>query len=170
MANKKFYVLGLAVALLYVATGYLYYKTCGKNNPSEAVQQIEQSNKIYTYNLDEIFYAMNIIDAKKRYEEDIVKLNNDLLEAEKKIKSLKDAKVKEDFSDMYLKNLKLRRDEIIGTYEKAVADLTEKMNKALDEVVKEKNVPAVFVPNAIAIKTPNTVDLTQEIILKMKKM
>ena len=70
---------------------------------------------------------------------------------------------------MYLKNLKIRRDEIVSTYEKAVADLSEKLNKALDEIVKEKNVPAVFAQNAIAIKTPYTEDLTQEIIAKMKK-
>ena len=70
---------------------------------------------------------------------------------------------------LYLKNLKLRRDELVSNYEKAVTELSEKLNKALDEVVKEKNVPAVFVKSAIAIKTPNTVDLTQELIAKMKK-
>ena len=29
---------------------------------------------------------------------------------------------------MYMKNLKLKRDEIVGNYEKAVAELSEKMN------------------------------------------
>lgn len=70
---------------------------------------------------------------------------------------------------MYMKNLKLKRDEIVGNYEKAVAELSEKMNKALDEIVKERKVPAIFVQSAIAIKTPDTVDLTQELISKMKK-
>lgn len=169
MADKKFYVLGAAVALLYVGMGCLYLKVSQPASQENVLEQIKESRKVYTYNIDEIFRAMNILEVKKRYEEDVVKLNNDLLEAENKIKSLKDAKVKEDFADMYMKNLKLKRDEIVGSYEKAVAELSEKMNKALDEIVKEKNVPAIFVQSAIAIKTPDTVDLTQEIIAKMKK-
>lgn len=173
MANNKNYVLWAAILVLYAATGYLYFKTSQLQKQdalnADLSKQIEQNGKVYTYNIDEIFYAMNIIEVKKRYEEDVIKLNNELLEAEEKIKSLKDAKVKEDFSQMYLKNLKLRRDELVSNYEKAVAELSEKLNKALDEIVKEKNVPAVFVQSAIAIKTPNTVDLTQEIIAKMKR-
>ena len=168
MTDKKFYILGAAVAVLYLGMFGLYFKT-SHTSQNDILQQIEQSRKVYTYNIDEIFQAMNILEVKKRYEEDVVKLNNDLLEAEKKIKSLKDAKVKEDFADMYMKNLKLKRDEIVGNYEKAVAELSEKMNKALDEIVKERKVPAIFVQSAIAIKTPDTVDLTQELISKMKK-
>lgn len=171
MTHNKNYALWAAVLLLYAATGFLYFKVSNQPQKQENfAEQIEQSRKVYTYNIDEIFYAMNILEVKKRYEEDVIKLNNDLLEAEKKIKSLKDAKVKEDFSEMYMKNLKLRRDELVSNYEKAVAELSEKLNKALDMVVKEKNVPAVFVQSAIAIKTPDTVDLTQEIIAKMKSM
>ena len=113
---------------------------------------------------------MNIIEVKKNYEESLVKLNDELIETEKKIKSLKDAKVQKDVLQTYLKSLKIKRDEIVSNYEKAVAELSEKMNKALDAVVKEKNVPAIFVQNAIAIKTPNTVDLTQDIIAQMKKI
>jgi len=169
MTDKKFYILGAAVAVLYLGMFGLYFKT-SRTSQNDILQQIEQSRKVYTYNIDEIFYAMNIMEAKKNYEESLVKLNGELLETEKKIKSLKDAKVQKDVLQTYLKSLKIKRDEIVGNYEKAVAELSEKMNKALDAVVKEKNVPAIFVQSAIAIKTPDTVDLTQEIIAEMKKL
>lgn len=169
MTDKKFYILGAAVAVLYLGMFGLYFKT-SRISQNDILQQIEQSRKVYTYNIDEIFYAMNIIEVKKNYEESLVKLNDELIETEKKIKSLKDAKVQKDVLQTYLKSLKIKRDEIVSNYEKAVAELSEKMNKALDAVVKEKNVPAIFVQNAIAIKTPNTVDLTQDIIAQMKKI
>jgi len=169
MTDKKFYILGAAVAVLYLGMFGLYFKT-SRISQNDILQQIEQSRKVYTYNIDEIFYAMNIIEVKKNYEESLVKLNDELIETEKKIKSLKNSKVQEDVLQTYLKSLKIKRDEIVSNYEKAVAELSEKMNKALDAVVKEKNVPAIFVQNAIAIKTPNTVDLTQDIIAQMKKI
>jgi len=168
MAGKKNYVLTMAVLLLYVMIGFLFYQT--NVSKKVIVQQINESRKVYTYNLDRIFEAMNVVEAKKRYEESVIGLNNELLEAEKKIKSLKDAKVKEDFSEMYLKNLKIRRDEIVSTYEKSVADIGEKFNNALKEIVDEQDLPAVFLPSSIAVKTSHTVDLTDEIIAKMKKM
>ena len=170
MADKKFYVLGAAVAVLYVATGVLFYQVRSASNQDALLQKIEQGSQVYTYNLDRIFEAMNIAEAKKQYEESVIGLNNELLQAEEKIKSLKDAKVKEDFSEMYLKNLKLRRDEIVSNYEKAVAGLNEKFTKALEEIVHEQNLPAVFLSGAIAVKTEKTVDLTDQIIAKMKKM
>ena len=106
---------------------------------------------------------------KQKFDEEILKLNDELLEAEEKIKKIKDAKVKEDFSDVYLKNLRMKRDELVNNYQNSIKDLTQKINQALAEIAKEKDVPAVFLKSAIAVQTPYVVDLTDEIAERLQK-
>ena len=110
---------------------------------------------------------INAVDEKVQMEEKILKLNNELMEAEKKIKSLKNAQVKEDFSDMYLKNLRMKRDEILENYEKSLGDITDRINSALNEIAKEKNVSTIFVHSVISVKTPYVVDVTDEVSAKI---
>ena len=42
-------------------------------------------------------------------------------------------------------------------------------HQALVEIAKEKDVPALFLKSAIAIKTHYVVDLTNEVVKKVKK-
>ncbi|MBO4294044.1 MAG: hypothetical protein J5896_01200 [Alphaproteobacteria bacterium] len=130
--------------------------------------QFSQNSKIYTYDLQKVATTLNIAEKKQQYEADIIQLNNDLVEAEKKIKTLKDAKVKEDFAEVYLKNLKMKRDEIVKTYENSMQELTMKLNKAMEDVVREKNIPMVYFQSALAVKTPHTVDVTADVLQKLK--
>ena len=165
-------------AVMICAIGYLYHsvgklKENQKLNSTQTVQSIEkqisESRKIYIYNLEEVLRKINAVDEKVQMEEKILKLNNELSVAEKKIKSLKSAKVKEDFSDMYMKNLRMKRDEILENYQKTLGDITDRINTALNEIAKEKNVSAVFVHSAIAVRTPYVEDITDEVVARIQK-
>lgn len=129
----------------------------------------EESKKIYVYSLDEVLLKSQVLETKQKFDAEIVKLNEELKVGEKKIKSLKDKKVKIDFSDIYLKNLRNKRDELVENYQKTVEEVTQKINTALEEIVKEKEIPAVFVKKAIAIPSPYVIDITDEVVEKIKK-
>lgn len=165
-----------SIALLYVGLGglaYLYSSQKSVDN-SQAVQQslqaqINENKKIYIYNLEEVLRKINALETKKKFEDEIIKLNDELLEAEKKIKSLKSAKVKEDFAEVYLNNLRMKRDEIVDNYEKNIEELTSKINAALAEIAQEKNIPTIFVQQAVALNTNFVVDLTDEVAARIQK-
>ena len=131
-------------------------------------KEVAESRKIYVYNLEEVLRKANALETKKQFEDDIIKLNDELTEAEKKIETLKSAKVKEDFSDVYLNNLKMKRDDLVNNYEKNIDELTTKINKALNDIAQEKGVTAIFVYSAIAVNTENVIDLTDEIAERIK--
>ena len=175
--QKKNYPLIALIACLVFLFGYVVCLNCklihtnnrlGKINES-LQSELSESRKIYIYNVDKLLVATDMLKMKKQYKQDIINLNRELTEAENKIKSLKNAKVKEDFSEMYFKNLKMKRDEIVGNYEKYVLEATNKLNKALEDVIKEKNIPVVFAQKAVAVKTPNTIDITEDILAKLKQ-
>ena len=173
-ANKKYlpHAVALAIIALYAGLGYLFYLYKGLSDAQDdtAIQaQIAESKKIYVYNLEEVLRKINAIEAKKQFEDEIIKLNDELLEAEKKIKSLKDAKVKEDFSEVYLNNLRMKRDELVNNYERNIEELTAKINAALSSIAEERNIPTIFVQNAIALNTNFVVDLTDEIVARVQK-
>lgn len=138
------------------------------NKIAEQQNQIQVNRKILFYNLEEVLRATNAINAKTEFEGEIIKLNDEVFAAEKKIKSLKDAKVKADFSDVYLNNLKLKRDDLVAKYEQNIKELTDKINAALVDVAKENNASVIFVQSALAVNTPETQDVTDEIIKKIK--
>ncbi|MBQ4400352.1 MAG: OmpH family outer membrane protein [Alphaproteobacteria bacterium] len=164
------------IIVLYIVAGYMYHlissiKNIQQTNSVQTIKametQINENKKIYIYNLEGVLRKINAVDEKVQMEEKILKLNNELMEAEKKIKSLKNAQVKEDFSDMYLKNLRMKRDEILENYEKSLGDITDRINSALNEIAKEKNVSTIFVHSVISVKTPYVVDVTDEVAAKI---
>ncbi|MBR1915217.1 MAG: hypothetical protein IJ830_02085 [Alphaproteobacteria bacterium] len=163
--NKKTYsvLTALSVVLAYIGLGACFYQN------HILMQKLENSRKIYFYDLQEVIRHTGIAEAKQKYEQDVISLNEDLLAAEKKIKSLKDAKVKEDFSEVYLKNLRLKRDELVENYEKSISELTGKINVALAEIAKEKDTSAIFVRDILVVKTPYVEDVTDDVIKHLKK-
>ena len=163
--NKKTYsvLTALSIVLAYIGFGVCLYQN------RILTQKIENARKIYVYDLQEVIRHTGIAEAKQKYEQDVISLNEDLLAAEKKIKSLKDAKVKEDFSEVYLKNLRLKRDELVENYEKSISELTGKINVALAEIAKEKDTSAIFVRDIILVKTPYVEDVTDDVIKHLKK-
>lgn len=135
----------------------------------EMAKAISDSRKVYVYSLEEVLVKIDAVEERQKFEEDILKLNEELLEGEKKIKTIKEAKLKADFSDVYLKNLRMKRDELVENYQKLIKDLTQKINQALAEIAKEKDVPVVFLKSSVAVTTPYVVDLTDDVAGKLQK-
>lgn len=185
--NYATYGAYLLIAFLLIFVGCLYHKFTTlqnellahqKNNVSDiknlktqytALQdRVIAQRKIYVYNLEEILTKSDIMATKKEFEENLIKLNNELTDGQKRIKSLHDAKIKEDFSEVYLNNLRSKRDELVNHYDKKLDELADKINKALTELCKEKDIPTVFLNTSIAITTDDVIDLTDEILEKIK--
>jgi transposase len=156
-------VICLFIVLLLGAVGHLYFKCAEQDNI------IKNNRKVYVYNLEEVLTKLDVQGNKKRFEDSIVKLNEELLEGEKKIKNIKKADVKADFSDVYLNSLRMKRDDLINDYQKSVKELDKNIKKTLVEIAKEKKAPAVFLKSAVAIQTPDVVDLTGEVVKRVKK-
>ena len=131
--------------------------------------QIAENRVVYVYNLEEVLRDAGAGAMRTKFEEDIIKLNDELFEAENKIKNLKDEKVKVDFSDVYLKNLKMKRDETVAQYENNIKTLTDKINNALAEIAAEKKVATVFMHTAIAVNSSDVVDISPLVTAKIKK-
>ena len=169
--KKAIYILCSVLAVAYI---YIGYEQIQIHNLKKIVKkqnaQIEASKMVYFYNLEEVLRATNAISAKTNFESEILKLNDEVFAAEKKIKSIKDAKVKADFSDVYLNTIKLKREELIKKYDESIKTITDGINKALAEVAAEKGVATIFVQSAIAVNTAYTEDVTDEIIKRLKKM
>ena len=169
--KKTIYILCSVLAVAYIYMGFEQIQIHMLNNQIKAQNaQIEASKMVYFYNLEEVLRETNAISAKTNFESEILKLNDEVFAAEKKIKSIKDAKVKADFSDVYLNTIKLKREELIKKYDESIKTITDGINKALAEVAAEKGVATIFVQSAIAVNTAYTEDVTDEIIKRLKKM
>lgn len=178
----------LLIGLLFIAVGHLYHKCSllqekeiashkayihnieNLQNQYIALQdEVNASRKVYVYNLEEILTKMNLLETKKKFEEDLIKLNDELVNGKEKIEALKNAQVQEDFSEVYLNNLRFKRDELVTHYDKTLDELADKINKALLELCAEKNIPTVFISSAVAIPTENVIDVTNEVLAKIQK-
>ena len=67
------------------------------------------SKKVDVYDLQEALKGLKIDTLNAEFENRINVLNREVLSAQDKISSLKDYKVKENFSDVYLNSLKMKR-------------------------------------------------------------
>lgn len=157
----------LLFVLLFVAVGYLYLKCNEQRDVFDGV--INNNRKIYVYSLEEVLVKLEAYSNKQKFDEDVIKLNKELLEAEKKIKNIKSAKLKADFSDVYLKNLRMKRDELVEGYQNSIIELTRKINQALADIAREKDASAVFLKSTIAVQTPYVIDLTEEVADRVQK-
>ncbi len=132
-------------------------------------KRVDDNRKIYVYNMEETLLAAGIPASSQQFESDIASLEREVADAQEKIKTLKEAQVKEEFSDMYLRSLKMRRDELINKYSESMQVVLDAINQALEEVARENNVHTIFLSSAIAISTEYVVDVTPQVIEKMKQ-
>lgn len=132
-------------------------------------KRVDDNRKIYVYNMEETLLAAGIPASSQQFESDIASLEREVADAQEKIKTLKEAQVKEEFSDMYLRSLKMRRDELINKYSESMQVVLNAINQALEEVARENNVHTIFLSSAIAISTEYVVDVTPQVIEKMKQ-
>lgn len=171
MLVKQKYCAGVFTSFLAVLTAaglasvaYMQYLT---NQKLE--QQVIESRKVYIYSLEDVLRKIDAVQTKQKFEADILELNKELVAAEEKIDSIKKAQVKADVSELYLKNLRLKREELMNNYQKTLEELTKKINDAVVEIAKEKQVSAVFLKTAIAATSPYVVDISDEVAKRIKK-
>ena len=102
MTNKKYlYIFGCVFAFFVIAN--MYYKNAVLS------QQIEQSKKVYIFNMEDALIRLGAVSLKQNFEKEVFALNDELKENEKKIERIKNANVKDDFSAVYMDSLKLKK-------------------------------------------------------------
>lgn len=126
--------------------------------------ELQNSKIVYVYNLEAVVASSNLVTLKQQFETKINELIKEVDDAQKKIKNMKKSKVKDDFSDVYMKSLKLKRDETIKAYDETMIQATENINVAVKEIALAKGAKTVFNAKAIALTSEYTVDLTPEVI------
>ena len=150
-----------------LSTGLCICKLYQRNQLLET--EIENSKKIYIYDLEAVVASSNLVTLKQEFEQKIQELSKELEEAQKKIKSIKDSKIKADFSDVYLNSLKLKRDDMVKAYDEIMIQATENINIAVKEVVIAKKASTIVSSKSITVKTDYVVDLTPEISALVKQ-
>lgn len=162
MINKKYlYIFGFVFAFFIIVN--MYYKNAVLS------QQIEQAKKVYVFSMEDALIKLGTVSLKQNFEKEVMVLNNELEKNEKKIETIRNAKVRDDFSAVYMDSLKLKRDTLVQNYQKQLADLTEQINKALSEVAKKYDAPTIFNAKSTVVKTNKVVDVTSEVVNKIQK-
>jgi len=161
MKNSKNMYFVLCGVILIFAVIYGGYRSL--------LNKVELNRKIYVYNMDEVLIQTGFVDSKKKFDEDVLKLNDEVVVAEKKIKNFKNEKVKDDFATVYLNSLKLKRNELIDNYQKQIEELTNKINESLKVIAAEKNAPTIFNKSSIAVMTNDVIDVSDDLIDKIKQ-
>ena len=139
------------------------------NMNAELSQKFEEGNKVYVFSMEETILAMGMLDKKRLFEQRVNRLNDEVRAAEKKLNSIKDKSVRSEYSEVYMKSLQIKRNNLITDYEKEMTDLTNRINKALEDVVSERNLPVVLTAKDIAVTTQNVVDITKDVIAKLQE-
>ncbi|MBR1601732.1 MAG: hypothetical protein IJ677_09195 [Alphaproteobacteria bacterium] len=57
-------------------------------------KEIEKNRKIYVYNMDDVLTKIGLVESKKKFEDDVYKLSEEVASAEEKIKNIKMLKLK----------------------------------------------------------------------------
>ena len=157
---------GAAFALLLI----IDMVHCGEIEALKAKVSNANSGPIYVYDVKKIVTDSAELNAlQQKYAQQLNDLNKQVADAKKKLEKMTDKKAKAEFSDVYLSTLTLKRDNLFEEYDKALNELSERTNAALLKVVEEKGAPVVYDAKAIAVTTPNVIDITREVLQKLQK-
>ena len=187
--NFKFLLVYLLLAILAILAGIQANKINEqkneineqKNSVTELSNRVEElqnqtaveivnNRRIFVCNMEEIYKQLNINERNTDFELKIAKLDSDVTAAHKKIKNLKNAKVKADFTDVYLNSLVAKRDKVVEEYQDALHDTMAKINQAMAQVAVEQKANTIFRSQAVTALTKYTVDVTQEVLKKINEM
>lgn len=132
-------------------------------------QQIEANRFVYVYDVNKLVaMSPNLAAIRQNYDAKIAQLSEQVDAAVDKLNKMKDKKAKAEYSEVYLNSLSLKRNDLIEEYQRALKDAGEKINAALIEVANQKKVNAVFSASAIAVKTGDVVDITNDVLNAVK--
>ena len=132
-------------------------------------QRIDNLKKIYVYDLQETLRGIKLENLNKEFEKKINIINDEVTLAHEKIDSLKETKEKDNFSEVYLKSLKLKRDTMIQDYNKVLEKLTDEINRVITEIANEKDTAIIFDKRVTASLTQYVEDVTPEVIKRIEE-
>ena len=141
-----------------------------QNLQNQAAQEIVNNRRVFVCNMEEIYKQLNVESRNTDFELKIAKLNDDVSAAQRKIKNLKDAKVKADFTDVYLNSLLAKRDKMVEEYQNALHETMVKINQAMAAVATEKKATTIFRSPAVTALTKYTIDVTNDILQKINEI
>lgn len=128
----------------------------------------DNNRKIYVFNMDETVKNIGLQEANQKFEEDINNLDAQVKEAQAAIKDIKDEKMKKKMLNLSIKPLEMKRDDLLESYSKSVQETLTQINTALAEIATENNIPVVFMNKSIAVNTNYVVDVTSQVVEKIK--
>lgn len=147
----------LTIALLLVTNAFFAYKI-------HALEKVvDHDSKIYVYSMENVLLLAGMADENKQHQIELDKLEKEIDAAKKKLNSIKDKKLKQEYSEVYMKSLSLKRDTLVETHNKFMANLLKNVNRALLAVTEKYKAPTIFSAKSIVVHTPNVVDVTKEI-------
>ena len=131
-------------------------------------QNVDNNRKIYVFNMDETVKGIGLQDANQKFESDINDLDAQVKDAEATIKGLKDEAMKTKILNLSIKPLQMKRDDLLEAYSASMQKYLQQINDALAQIATEKNIPVIFMNKAVAVNTNYVVDVTAEVIEKVK--
>lgn len=162
----------LIICLLWVAKVEFEIRNL-KASQQEQNQVTEQNitnlKKVYVYDLQETLRGVNLEKLNKDFEKKINIINDEVTLAHEKISSLKETKEKDNFSEVYLKSLKLKRDSMIQDYNEVLEKLTAEINRIIAEIADEKDTGIIFDKRVTASLTKYVEDVTPEVIKRLEE-
>ena len=147
----------LMIALLLVANAFSAYKI------HKLEKVVDHDSKIYVYSMENVLLLAGMADENKKHQIELDKLEKEIDAAKKKLNSIKDKKLKQEYSEVYMKSLSLKRDTLVETHKKFMDNLLKNTNRALLAVTEKYKAPTIFSAKSIVVHTPNVVDVTEEI-------
>lgn len=137
-------------------------------NADSSRKLVDNNRKIYVFNMDETVKSVGLQEANQKFEDDIKNLDTQVKEAQATIKDIKDEKMKKKMLNLSIKPLEMKREDLLKEYSKAMQDSLAKINNALAEIATENNISVVFMNKAIAVNTNYVVDVTPQVVEKIK--
>ncbi len=136
-----------------------------QENNIDLQEQIKLNRYIYIYDLKKIIIAYpNLLDKQQEYKSKIEKLSLETEEATQKINQLEKENIKEEFSDVYIKSLLLKRNNLLEEYDQMMNNVTANVNKALEKIINTKDINVVFPADTIKIRSKYVIDITDEVL------
>lgn len=168
--NRKTGWFGVFVFVIFAALEgqILYFKYMQDISDKNMQNSITQSKKVYVYDLEQTLKGIKLDEINNEFSNKITLLGNEVTSAQKKIASLTETKDKDDFSEVYLQSLKLKRDNMIAEYNRTLEDITEQVNKTVSKIAEEKGASAVFDKRIVASQNKYVEDITAEVIKRVK--
>ncbi len=137
-------------------------------NADNSRKMVDNNRKIYVFNMDEAVKNIGLKEANQKFEEDINNLDAQVKEAQSAIKGIKDEKMKKKMLNLSIKPLEMKRDDLLKSYSQSMQETLGKINTALAELATEQNISVIFMNRAVAVNTNYVVDVTPQVVEKVK--